>query len=426
MRQQFLFLVLLAYGCAGATYAPPSTLPPAREIRVVGYVSGRTNFEAIDPRNVTHLNYAFAKIRGDSETVYFEEKDAAEDLARLRKLKEINPELKVMLSIGGWGAEWFSDAAVTADARCRFATSAVAVMKEHQLDGLDIDWEYPGQPGGGNRYRPEDKQNFTLLLEEVRRELDRSGHADATLTIASGGGRYFRYVEAPRVAELVDWFNVMSYDMASGSSAMTGHHAPLHDQRAAGSGQRAVEPPPAAHRPPPAVTDERSVEGYVRQHLAAGIPPEKIVVGLPFYGRTWKWVVNRKSATGLGEPFDWFGPDVGYANLDFTRFKRGWDDVAKAPYLWDAASGTFISYEDPQSIAEKARWVKANHLGGVMYWEHRHDPSQTLLGAVASVLLRPPGEPRRTRGDRGSRDRTASMPDSRDSRDARPGSGSRR
>jgi chitinase len=402
VRQQILVLVLLAFGCATAAPTPPSTLPPTRDFRVVGYVSGRTNFEAIDPRNVTHLNYAFAKIRGDQETVYFEEKDAAEDLARLRRLKEINPELKVILSIGGWGAEWFSDAALTADARCRFATSAVALLKEHQLDGLDIDWEYPGQPGGGNRHRGQDKQNFTLLLEEVRRELDHSGHAEATLTIASGGGRYFRYVEAPRVAAIVDWFNVMSYDMASGSSATTGHHAPLHG------------------------SEDRSTEAYVKQHLAAGVPAEKIVVGLPFYGRTWKWVVNRKSPTGLGEPFDWFGPDVGYANLDFSKFKRGWDDVAKAPYLWDAESGTFISYEDPQSIAEKARWVRSNDLGGVMYWEHRHDPTQTLVGAVASVLLRRREEPRRTRGDRGSQDRTASRPGSADSRDARPDTGSRR
>lgn len=369
---------------------------------MVGYVSGRTDFDAIDPRNVTHLNYAFAKIRGDSEMVYFEEKDAAEDLARLRKLKEINPALKVSLAIGGWGAEWFSDAALTAEARCRFATSAVALVKEHRLDGLDIDWEYPGQAGAGNRYRREDRENFTLLLEELRRELDRSGHADATLTIASGGGRYFRYVDAPRVAEIVDWFNVMSYDMASGSSAATGHHAPLHG------------------------SDDRSTEAYVKQHLAAGVPPAKIVVGLPFYGRTWKWVVNRKSPTGLGEPFDWFGPDVGYASLDFSKFKRGWDDVAKAPYLWDAESGTFISYEDPQSIAAKAQWVKSNDLGGVMYWEHRHDPSQTLVGAVANVLLPRQGAPRRTRGDRGSPDRTASTPGSADSRGARPDTGSRR
>ena len=398
-RFQPLAFALALTACAST--APPPAPEPQPSFRVVGYASNRTNFEAIDPLDLTHINYAFAKVRGDDRVV-FENADAAADLAKLRALKSVNPELKVILSIGGWGAEWFSDAALTAGSRCRFASSAVALMKEHGLDGIDIDWEYPGQAGAGNRNRAEDKQNFTLMLEAVRRELDHSGHRDATLSIATSGGRYFRYVEMERVAAIVDWVNVMSYDMAGGSSAVTGHHAPLH------------------------ASDERSAEAYVSQHLAAGVPAEKIVVGLPFYGRTWKWVVNRKSSTGLGEPFDWFGPDVSYADIDFTRFVRGWDAAAKAPYLWNAETGTFISYEDPRSLAEKARFVKDRRLGGVMFWEQRHDPSGTLLGAVASVLLPRPGEPLRTRGGRESRDRTASGPDSPDNRDERPGSGNRR
>jgi chitinase len=391
-------LALALSGCAATAPAPDRQ--PRSSFRVIGYASTRTNFQTINPRHLTHINYAFAKVRGD-DLVVFENADAAEDLAKLRALKAGNPALKVILSIGGWGAEWFSDAALTAESRCRFASSAVALMRQHGLDGLDIDWEYPGQAGAGNRNRPEDKQNFTLLLEELRRELDRSG--GGTLSIASSGGRYFRYTEMDKLHAHLDWINVMAYDMAGGWSRGTEHHAPLHG--------------------------EDSAEAYIRQHLAAGIPASKIVVGVPFYGRMWKWVVNRQSPTGLGEPFDWFVPDVPWSALErdyLGTFERKWDEAAKAPFLWDAASGTFISYEDPRSLAEKARFVKQQGLGGIMFWEHRHDPSETLLAAVASVLLPRPAEPRRTRGGRESRDRTASAPDSPDSRDARPDSGSRR
>jgi chitinase len=395
--QSLVFAAALT-GCAAT--APPPAAEPQPSFRIVGYASTRTNFEAIDPRSLTHINYAFAKVRGDDRVV-FENADAAEDLAKLRALKAGNRELKLILSIGGWGAEWFSDAALTPESRCRFASSAVALMREHGLDGIDVDWEYPGQTGAGNRNRAEDKQNFTLLLEEVRRELDRSG--GGTLSIASSAGRYFRYTEMDKLHAHLDWINVMAYDMAGGWSRGTAHHTPLHGPD--------------------------STESYIRQHLAAGIPPSKIVVGVPFYGRMWKWVVNRNSPTGLGEPFDWFASDVSWSDLErdyLGTFERGWDEAAKAPYLWDAESGTFISYEDPQSLAEKARFVRDQGLGGVMFWEQRHDPSQKLLGAVASVLLPRPGEPRRTRGGRESRDRTASAPDSADSRDARPDSGSRR
>ena len=388
-------------GCATV----PAPQPKARQqFRVIGYVSGRTGIDSIDPGRLTHVNYAFAKVRGD-DTVVFENADAPAHLAQLRALKAINPDLKIILSIGGWGAEWFSDAALTEESRCRFATSAVMLMKEHQLEGLDIDWEYPGQPGGGNRYRNEDKQNFTLLLEAVRRELDRSG-TGYTLSIASAGGRYFRYTEMDKLHVYLDWINVMAYDLAGGWSRATAHHAALRGA-------------------------EDSTEAYVRQHLAAGIPPSKIVVGVPFYGRMWKWVVNRKSPTGLSEPFDWFVPDIPWATLhrdylDDPRFAQKWDEAAKAPFLWDRENGTFISYEDPRSLAEKARFVRENKLGGVMFWEQRHDPSSTLVAAVSDALLRPREAQSRTRDGRGSRDRKASRPGSAGSRDARPGSGNRR
>ena len=359
-----LVALLLTSACASA---PPAPAPaaPTRNYRVVGYVSDRANIETIDAMKVTHLNYAFAKVRGD-DVVYFENRDAADDLARLRALKSVNPRLKVILSIGGWGAEWFSDAALTPESRCRFVTSAIALVKAHELDGLDIDWEFPGQRGAGNRFRPEDKQNFTELIALLRQELDLLGNH--ILTIASSADRYFETTEIDRLHPLVDWFNVMTYDMNGGWSRATGHHAPLH------AGGR-----------------NSSTESFVRQYLQAGVPPDKIVVGVPFYAIEWKWVVNRKSATGLGEPFDFFAGDVATYELrrDYipaAGFTRGWDNTARAPYLWNREAGTFVSYEDEQSLIEKARFVRHHGLGGIMYWEQSQDPDQTLLSTIAREL----------------------------------------
>jgi len=363
-RWPLLPITLMLAACATA---PPAAPPAAKPMRVVGYVSGRTKIETIDVTKVTHLNYAFAKVHPD-DVVYFENEAAPEHLARLRALKSVNPDLKVILSIGGWGAEWFSDAALTSESRCRFASSAIALVKEHQLDGLDIDWEYPAQRGGGNRFRAEDTQNFTALLALLRRELDLLG-GHHTLSIASSANQYFETTEVGRLHPYVDWFNVMTYDMAGSRSPGTAHHAPLHQTAGAKS----------------------SIESFVRQYLDAGVPKEKIVVGVPFYAKEWKWVVNRRSATGLGEPYDFYAGDVAYYKirrdyLDDAAFRRGWDGAARAPYLWNAQAGTFVSYEDEQSLAEKARFVKAYGLGGMMYWEQSHDPDQRLLTAMVSEL----------------------------------------
>ncbi len=365
-------LLLLTVLCLPLRAAGRPVRPPDRSYRIVGYVSRWTNIEGIDATKVTHLNYAFAQVRGD-DTVFLEEPEAPASLLRLRELKRINPRLKVLLAIGGWGAEWFSDAALSDESRCRFVTSAAALMQEHDLDGLDIDWEYPGQRGAGNRFRPQDKTNFTLLLKDLRQELDllskargRKGSDPYTLSIASSGGRYFQFTEMATLHPYLDWFNVMTYDFVDGGEPATGHHAAL-----------------SANGP-------KSMEGFVEQHLAAGIPPEKIVVGVPLYGKMWRWV-NRKSATGINEPYDLFGGSIPYADLqrdvlNDPRYLHGWDAVAKAPYLWDRELGTFVSYDDAQSMAGKARFVKAHHLGGVMYWQHRYDPAQSLLTTLYTTL----------------------------------------
>lgn len=370
MRSVLGFLILIL-SAASALAAPLRDVAPGHKYRLVGYVSRRTKIDRITAQNLTHINYAFAKVRGDDKVV-FEDDDAPANLRRLNELRKLNPDLKIILAIGGWGAEWFSDAALTPESRCRFTSSAIELMRAHGLDGLDIDWEYPGQPGAGNRYRAADKQNFTLLLAQLRHDLDllsiasgRKGFDRYTLTIASSGDRYFQFTEMDKVHRYLDWINVMTYDFVGGWSKVTKHHSKL-----------AGETP--------------STESFVKQHLTAGVPARKIVVGVPLYGKGFRWV-NRKTATGINEPYDLFINDISYARLEREflidpRYQQRWDPAAKAPYLWDPELGTFVTYDNARSLAEKIRYVKRLGLGGVMYWEQALDPDEKLVGFLAAGL----------------------------------------
>ncbi|HUP48188.1 MAG TPA: glycosyl hydrolase family 18 protein, partial [Thermoanaerobaculia bacterium] len=240
-------------------------------------------------------------------------------------------------------------------------------IETYALDGIDLDWEYPGQPGPGIKFRPEDRENFTALLQTMRAHLQ-----SRLLTIASGGGRYFDHTEMDRLHHFLDWINVMTYDFAGSWSTTTGHHTPLYRSAAA--------------------PDSIAGSDFIEQHLRAGIPPRKIVLGAAFYGRSWKGV-NREN-NGLFQPYESYDSDVPYSRivaeyLPSGAFERMWDEAARAPYLWDAAAGRFVTYDDPQSLREKARYVKARGLGGMMYWEHSHDPGETLLDAIVMSFRAP-------------------------------------
>jgi chitinase len=300
--------------------------------------------------------------------LYFPREESGTRLIELRKvLKQRNPSIRLLVSVGGWGGDGFSDAALTDTSRRKFADSIAEFINRYGLDGIDLDWEYPGQPGPGIKFRPEDKENFTLMLKAVRERLDslsrenRRRKADRyTLSIATAGGRYFEHTEMNRLHVYVDWINMMTYDFFTSGSKTTGHHSSL-----------------------------TATEAMTAQHLAAGLPSRKLVVGVPFYGRSWTGVdpVNY----GLSQPFEKYFLDLSYEQIErdyngkqgFVRFR---DDKAHAPYLWNAESRTFVSYDDPQSLKDKAAFIRKQHLGGVMYWEHSHDPGEVLLDVLVRTL----------------------------------------
>lgn len=344
------------------------------QFRVIAYVAGWSPPPVISAEKLTHINFAFARIAAGGKVV-FENPAFAPVLSSLLALKQQNPQLRVLISIGGWEADGFSDAALTDASRNAFAQSAIDLMRQHRADGIDLDWEYPGQGVAGIKYRPEDKQNFTLLLKAVREQLDAASDAEGRkesnrylLTIASADREYFDHTEMDRLHVHLDWINVMGYDFFNSLTPTTGHHAGLYASTQA------------------APTD-RNANASIRQHLAAGIPREKLVLGVAFYGRGFAGV--KPANDGLNQPYKRYEAEHPYAELvgkliDRQGFFRRWDERAKAHYLWNAETKTFITYEDPESIRAKAQYVRDLGLGGMMFWELSQDRNDELLDAIVT------------------------------------------
>jgi chitinase len=377
MRARAALLIPLLLSASAVTSCRSATdLAPADDAyRIIAYVRGRAEIHRIGAQKLTHINYAFATVSPEGDVV-LEDPDSPAHLAQIQALKAKNPSLRVLVSVGGWGADNFSDAALTQESRYRFATSAIEMVKKYGLDGVDLDWEYPGQAGPGIKFRAEDKVNFTALLRELRAHLDwlsyqrgRWGRDPYLLTIASAAGNYFKHTEMDVLHEYLDFINIMTYDMVGSWAPATGHHAALF-------GRSGDDPGP-------------STESYVRQHLEAGIPARKLVVGVPFYARAFAEV--DPADDGLFQKYGRYATE--YSGSVLSRdlvgkqgFTRRWDDVAKAPFLWNPETRTFITYDDAESLKLKTDFVKRLGLGGVMYWEHSHDPEETLLDVLYEDL----------------------------------------
>jgi chitinase len=339
---------------------------------VVGYVfpqNAALQPGEIDARSLTRINYAFANIEDGRMVTGFSED--ARNFAFLTALKRQNASLTVLVSVGGWlWSTNFSNVSLTSQSRKVFIQSVVDFLARYDLDGLDIDWEYPGMVGSGHPFRAEDKENFTLLLKELRQRFDREtkrNHRKLYLTIAAGASEeYLAHTEMAEVQRYVDTVNLMAYDYYEPSAdALTGHHAPLFTNAA----------------DPKKVSGEASVLAFER----AGVPAAKILFGLPFYGHMWGEVAEANHGLfQAGKPVP-----KGYAPYSLITetmlghgFTRYWDSTASVPYLYSPEQRIFVSYEDPESVAAKCQYVLTNKLGGVMFWDYSGDPSGTLLGAI--------------------------------------------
>ena len=367
----FCFLVLLQSFKSETDFSKSQ-----QDYRIVGYVFGprMDDPESIQAEKLTHINYAFANIENGRIVEGF-----PEDSLRLKKLnglKTKNPDLKLLVSVGGWSwSDGFSDAVVSKEAREKFANSAIHFLKKQNLDGIDLDWEYPGQAGEGNTFRAEDKQNFTAVLKRIREKMDSlSGITgkESLLTIATAGNsEYLKHVEMSKNSQYLDFINIMTYDFKGAWNTTTSHHTNLFIS--------ATDPE----------NEKRSAKVAVLEHLQAGVPSEKLVLGVAFYGRGWKGV--NPNNYGLHQEATKEGFTVPFkeikGNITPMGYKRYWDTLAQAPFLWNETDKIFISYEDTASLRSKSRFIKEYDLGGAMFWEYHADDG-TLLETLYQELIR--------------------------------------
>lgn len=232
-------------------------------------------------------------------------------------------------------------------------------------DGLDLDWEYPGISGfPGHRFIVQDKANFTALVIKLRKKLGKKNE----LSFAAGGFKNYmeNSIEWEKVMKKVDRVNLMSYDLVSGFSTVTGHHTPLYST----------------------AQNEGSVDAGVKLLKQYGVPPRKIVIGAAFYGRMFQNVQD--SLDGLYQQANFLR---GIPNKFFSTmlsvdsgFIAHWDSTAKAPYSYNPEKKLFVTYDDKRSISLKTKYVIDSGLGGIMFWQLREDSyDDGLLGAIDDV-----------------------------------------
>jgi chitinase len=328
--------------------------------------------DEVAANQLTRINYAFANIQDGRIVNGFKHDD--QNLATLVALKQRNPSLTVLVSVGGW--EWsgnFSNMALNKASRNVFIASVTDYIERHQLDGLDIDWEYPGQAGSTDHFRPEDKKNFTLLLKELRtsfRQQQRKLHRPLYLTIAAGASSsYLAHTEMDKVQQYIDTVNLMAYDYYEPGGGLTGNHAPLF-----------TDPDD-----PKGISADRSVHEFEQ----AGVPKEKIVLGVPFYGHQWADVADAHHGLfQVGKPLlHGYAPySVISTTMLHNGFNRYWDEASSVPYLYNPQQKVFVSYEDAESLALKSRYVVDQHLAGIMFWDYAGDPTGGLLNAIHTGL----------------------------------------
>ena len=304
-----------------------------------------------DPSCLTHINYAHGRFV-DKETgdggIWIERPELLEKVIALKQQK---PSLKVLLMIGGWGdkADGFSMMARDARKRTLFCQSCKEHIDNYGLDGIDIDWEYPTAGPSENGRHPDDTRNFNLVLKELRETIGN------TKIISYASSASADYVDWKTAMLYMDYVNVMTYDMGDPPY----HNAPLYYSAA--------------------ITRKRSVDQSITQHFAAGVPLNRQVMGVPFYGHgtdPYKDDVKFNEMAGIFSSSKYEGKNI-----------RKWDAVAKVPYLVDEAGTFLLGYDDQESVTYKGQYVVQKNLLGAMFWEYRHDDSQgTLRKALCKAI----------------------------------------
>lgn len=326
---------------------------------ILAYVENKSldKLDEATMTKLTHVNLAFGVIRDGRLSL-----QDLPDIDKIIALRAMYPDVKWVLSIGGWTADGFSQAAWDESTRSAFVESVAQIIQAYDLDGVDIDWEFPCNDVGGIVAHPNDRLNYTLLLSALRTAIGN----ERILSVAVSAESWFvANTQMEKVAQIVDYVQIMTYDMRPGQMT-TGHHTALY-------------------APAESMADN-SVAQALKRFLEAGVPRKKIVIGAAFYGRHWN---GGEASEGIHRETNTYA-EYGPAYHDIIRlaeqaeYQAYWDDVACAPYL--LGPDMFISYDDPRSVALKCEYIQEQGLLGIMYWVHGFDDTGALLQAMATGL----------------------------------------
>ena len=317
-----------------------------------------------DASVLTHINYAFAELyMVDGIYKKFDLQGSKARFQNIVNLKKLYPNLKICLSFthgvtnsdnrqGGS----FSALCKSEDNMKRFADDCLKFLQDYGIDGIDLDWEFPGLSWSGAACDVTcDTENYVKLVKQLREtlgdkyEISYAGYCFDKQTVSGGG---YRYVDIRGMDQYVDYVNIMAYDF----DAAPHHHSALSDTRAYRDCNRAVN-----------------------SYLNAGVKPNKLVLGVPFYGRhsfsTSPTAVSYKSIL----------------NLDPKKYRRNkWDATASCPYVETMQGVFYMGYDNPRSIAAKGSWIRQKGMLGLMYWEYDQDDAKgTLRTAVWNAVMTP-------------------------------------
>jgi chitinase len=404
MVKRFLPVVLLTV-CLIATSTGVTAQVPPPPFRMVGYYASYSIYENyfvtdIRASNLTHLNYAYVAISESgqcvssdpwTDTQYSYPGDTAYlavrgNIRQLQLMRGNYPNLKILMTVGGWDySEKFTDVAQSPESRNRFVRSCVGFMRQYLFDGIDIDWRYPVS-GGATPGQPADRANFTLLMAEFRTQLDQASALDNKpyyLTMLGPAiPSLYENIALDLIHPYVDWINLMSFGFQGEWSNLASHHAPLYGSR---------------HDPRGSYVQEYyNVNGAVHAYLDQGVPANKLVVGIGLYAQAWQ-NVKASDFFGLYQKADGVpsgtrpGGILYYRDmlplLQNTSYLQFYDLETKVPWMYSEDERIAISYEDEQSVRNKAIYVRENQLGGLMIWQLNFDDNAHSLLETAYRAL---------------------------------------
>ena len=424
-------IAVAATAAVAITIAPPGAEAAPKKPKVDGYykVGYFTQWGIYDRdfrlRNLqdsggaaklTHLNYAFGNVTKDGVCAtadawadYQKDFTAAQSVdgvadtaentilgnfGQILELKEKNPKLRVLISLGGWSmSEWFSDAAATPESRKKLVASCVdmylkgnhdglaAGAGKDVFDGIDLDWEWPASPGDTpNIYRPEDKQNFTALVREFRKQIDAYGktrkkYYELSAFVPASPTFIDNGFEVKKIMKDFDFVTVQGYDFH-------GSWEKRNNQ------QSALRVPAGAPDNP-----DFSVEVAIDKYLSLGAPRKKLVLGVPYYSQGW----TGSTDTGNGL----FAANTGGAPGKFATGTEDWKRLKdlpgtngfkvyrdyKAGHAWLYNGTTFWTYDDPAVLLQKMFYIRNQGLGGAMMWSLDGDDEKSTLTKTVSLGL---------------------------------------